>query len=162
MYPAIDTTALRAALARYATGVTIVTCLDAAGERMGLTANSFSALSLEPALVLWSLRRSSASLPAFESASHFAINVLAEEQLELSRRFSGRADDKFAAGDWREGWGGAPVLAGSAAVFECANDTRHVAGDHLLFIGRVLACQASASAPLVYQASHYHALGSRL
>src|SRR4029453_6985800 len=92
--------ALRPALGRFTTGVTIVTCVDGAGTRIGLTANSFSALSLEPPLVLWSLRRSSLSLQAFAGASYFAINVLAEGQVELSRRFASSAPDKFAEGAW--------------------------------------------------------------
>jgi len=162
--------ALRTALGRFATGVTIVTCLDAAGQRVGLTANSFGALSLEPPLVLWSLRRASPSLPAFESASHFAVNVLAEPQVELSRRFArpqapgatGTTADKFAEGGWSAGLGGAPVLAGCAAVFECERVAAHDGGDHRLFIGRVLRLADLAIAPLLFQGGHYHMLGEVL
>src|SRR5262245_17085857 len=111
--------ALRQALGRFTTGVTIVTCVDGAGTLVGLTATSFSALSLEPPLVLWSLRRASPSLTAFSAAPHFAINVLAEGQVDLSRRFASSVPDKFGAGPWAAGEGGAPVLAGCAAVFEC-------------------------------------------
>jgi flavin reductase (DIM6/NTAB) family NADH-FMN oxidoreductase RutF len=159
---AITAPALRQALGRFATGVTIVTCIDAAGQRIGLTANSFNALSLDPPLVLWSLRRTSASLPAFAAASHFAVNVLAEAQVDLSRRFAHSAADKFAEGQWSAGRFGVPVLAGCAAVFECAAESAQDAGDHVLFIGRVLAMIESAVPPLVFQAGHYRLLGEIL
>ena len=155
--------ALRTALGRFATGVAIITCVDATGQRIGLTANSFSALSLDPPLVLWSLRRSSLSLPGFAAAAHFAVNVLAESQVELSRRFaSSQVADKFAQGPWAAGVGGAPVLAGSAAVFECATERELDGGDHALFIGRVLRVSDLGVAPLLFQGGHYHMLGEVL
>jgi len=155
---------LRGALGRFATGVSIITCLDAAGARVGLTANSFGALSLAPPLVLWSLRKVSPSLPAFEVASHFAVNVLAETQVELSRRFAAPqvGKGKFDEGTWSVGLGGAPVLAGCAAVFECERVTTHEGGDHRLFIGRVLRLADIATAPLIFQGGHYHMLGEVL
>jgi flavin reductase (DIM6/NTAB) family NADH-FMN oxidoreductase RutF len=163
----LDTRALRNALGRFATGVTIVTCVDAAGERVGLTANSFNALSLEPPLVLWSLRRASPNLAAFEAASHFAVNVLAESQVELSRRFAAPwpaegAGGRFDEGSWSAGLGGAPVLAGCAAVFECERVMAHDGGDHRLFIGRVQRLADIATAPLVFQGGRYHMLGEVL
>jgi len=115
---------LRAALGRFATGVTIVTCRDAAGVAAGLTVNSFSALSLEPPLVLWSLRVESPSLPSFRAARHFAVNVLAEDQLDLARRFATGSAHKFDAGRWSPGQTGAPVLAGALAVLECERESR--------------------------------------
>lgn len=157
----VAATDLRAALGRFATGVTIVTCRDAAGQPAGLTVNSFNSLSLEPALVLWSLRSASPILPAFEGASHFAVNVLSEAQLELSRRFASPVHDRFTDVAWRHGLGGAPVLEGCAAVFECARERHLPAGDHVLFIGRVLAFAGEPLAPLVFQAGHYHQLGKR-
>lgn len=158
---------LRAALGRFATGVTIITCRTASGQRVGLTANSFASLSLEPPLVLWSLRRASPSLAAFEAASRFAVNVLAETQVDLSRRFAlpqagAGSADKFDEGHWTEGLGGAPVLAGCAAVFECERVAAHDGGDHRLFIGRVLRLADLAVAPLVFQGGHYHLLGEVL
>lgn len=153
---------LREALGRFATGVTIVTCLDPELGRVGLTANSFNALSLEPPLVLWSLRRQSAQMLAFARAEHFVVNVLAEDQLALSRRFASRRDDKFDEGDWLPGEGGAPVLAGCTAVFECETFSRQDAGDHVLFIGHVLALAQTALPPLAYHAGHYHGLGGAL
>ena len=149
---------LRQTLGRFVTGVTIVTCLDAAGERVGLTANSFNALSLDPPLVLWSLRQASASIAAFSQASHFAVNVLCEDQAELSRRFARSSQAKFDAGVWSAGHGGAPVLAGCVAVFECRRQSHQVAGDHVLFIGEVQRIAGSAAMPLVYHAGHYRQL----
>jgi len=159
---ALTPQALRGALGRFATGVTLITCRGADGAPVGLTANSFTSLSLDPPLVLWSLRRASASLPAFSAAPHFAVNVLAETQVDLSRRFASPQPDKFAEGAWGQGVGGVPVLAGCAAVFECETHAMHTVGDHTLFIGRVLACSESAVPPLVYQGGHYHLLGEVL
>lgn len=157
-----DTRALRVALGRYATGVTIVSCVDESGQRIGLTANSFAALSLTPALVLWSLRVQSPSLPAFQACGHFVVNVLAESQVDLSRRFAAPGEHKFNEGVWSAGLGQAPVLAGAAAVFECETVSHQVAGDHVLFIGRVVRFEQAALPPLVFQAGHYRMLGEVL
>ncbi len=153
---------LRQALGRFATGVTIMTCLDATGQRIGLTASSFNSLSLAPPLVLWSLRCASPSLLAFEQAGHFAINVLAETQVDLSRRFASAVPDKFEEGAWSAGLGGAPVLAGCAAVLECERYAVHDGGDHRLFVGQVLRCADLAVAPLLFQGGHYRVLGEVL
>ena len=158
----LDTRHFRNAMGRFTTGVTIVTCLDAAGQPVGLTANSFSSLSLEPPLLLWSLRSASPSMAAFEAAPRFAVNVLSESQVELSRRFASRSEDRFADLAWALGEHGAPVLSGCAAVFECETVSHQTAGDHRLFIGRVLACAESALPPLVFQAGHYRLLGEVL
>ncbi len=149
---------LRQALGRFVTGVTIVTCRDERGAPVGLTANSFNALSLDPPLVLWSLREASSTISAFTGASHFAINVLAADQVDLSRRFARPASAKFDAGEWTDGQGGAPLLAGCVAVFECRRRSHHAAGDHVLFIGEVERIGGSAATPLVYHAGHYRTL----
>ncbi|MEN9417438.1 MAG: hypothetical protein RI988_1058 [Pseudomonadota bacterium] len=153
---------LRQALGRFTTGVTIVTCVGSDGARTGLTVNSFNALSLEPALILWSLRLASPSLAAFMAAPHFAVNVLARDQLALSQRFARPTPDRFSGAAWQAGEGGAPVLAGCVASFECVRHAAHEAGDHMLFIGRVLRVHESAGAPLVYQGGAYRALGEPL
>lgn len=163
--PAIDAQHLRRALGRYTTGVTIITCVDSNGDRHGLTANSFSSLSLDPPLVLWSLRNASPSLAPFSVATHFAVNVLAEAQVELSRRFaSSRVErhERFEEGPWSSGLSGLPVLTGSAAVFECRTVSQQPAGDHVLFIGEVMACSEAALPPLVFQGGHYRLLGEVL
>ena len=158
----MDKRRLRTALGRFGTGVTIVSAVGEGGVWAGLTVSSFSSLSLEPPLVLWALRLDSASLPAFEHAPRVAVNVLAEEQLGLSRRFASHHEHRFGEGEWQLGAHGAPVLNGAVAVFECETVTRQDAGDHRLYIGRVLAFSEHAHAPLLYRSGHYHRLGSTL
>jgi flavin reductase (DIM6/NTAB) family NADH-FMN oxidoreductase RutF len=158
----LDTRTLRAALGAFATGVTVVTCRGAADTAIGLTVNSFNALSLDPPLVLWSLRLASPSLAAFDAARHFAINVLAEGQVEVSRRFALPMGQKFEEGQWHDGVHRVPVLGGSAAVFECEQISQQTAGDHRLYIGRVLKLQCQSVPPLVFHAGHYHLLGEVL
>lgn len=153
---------LRQALGRFATGVTIVTCLDARGQPVGLTANSFNALSLEPPLILWSLRLRSPSLAAFAEAPHFAVNVLADDQLALSQHFARPGADRFALGGWSSGLGGAPVLAGCVARFECELHASQEAGDHMLFIGRVRQAHDNGGEPLLFHGGRYRALGEAL
>jgi 3-hydroxy-9,10-secoandrosta-1,3,5(10)-triene-9,17-dione monooxygenase reductase component len=157
-----DARALRTALGAFATGVTIVSCRRADGEPVGLTVNSFNALSLDPPLVLWSLRLSSPSLAAFDAAGHFAVHVLGEAQVDLSRRFASPLPSKFDEGAWHEGLGGVPLLAGCAASFECERLSRQDAGDHRLYIGRVLRMQSQPVPPLVFHRGHYHLLGEVL
>ncbi len=152
----------RAAMGRFATGITVVTCCDAQGAWFGLTVNSFNALSLQPPLVLWSLRHASATLGAFVASPRFAVNVLAAHQSAVSHRFASAGDTKFAAASWHLGAHGAPLLNGCAAVFECETQSHQACGDHQLFIGRVLACGHTEQPPLLYSAGHYHRLGRRL
>jgi 3-hydroxy-9,10-secoandrosta-1,3,5(10)-triene-9,17-dione monooxygenase reductase component len=159
---AIDMPTLRQALGMFATGVTVVTCRTAGGQAVGLTVNSFNALSLSPPLVLWSLRLASPSLAAFDEATHFAINVLAEGQVDVSRRFASPVAQKFDEGLWHEGVHRLPVLAGSAAVIECERASLQTAGDHRLYIGQVLKLQSQPVPPLVFHSGRYHLLGEVL
>jgi flavin reductase (DIM6/NTAB) family NADH-FMN oxidoreductase RutF len=159
---AVELRALRVALGGFATGVTLVTCRTAHGKPVGLTVNSFNALSLEPPLVLWSLRLASPSLAAFDAASHFAINVLAEGQVDLSRRFASQTAGKFDEGLWHEGLEALPLLSGCPTTLECERVSRQDAGDHRLYIGRVLRAQSQAVPPLVFHRGHYHLLGEVL
>ena len=147
----------RMALGMFATGVTIVTARTAEGELMGLTANSFNSVSLDPPLVLWSLARAAASLPAFSTGSHYAINILAADQRDLARRFAARDVDRFADVEFFEGVGGAPLLAGAAATFECFNRSRYEEGDHVIFVGEVEHCSHRAGAsPLLFHGGKYY------
>lgn len=159
---ALDAQHLRLALGRFSTGVTIITCIDSQGQRVGLTANSFNSLSLDPPLVLWSLRVSSTNLPLYSAAGRFAINVLSEAQVDLSRRFASNLAAKFDEGLWGQGAAGVPVLAGCAASFECELASHQAAGDHRLYFGRVLAAHAQPLAPLLYHGGRYHLLGEIL
>jgi flavin reductase (DIM6/NTAB) family NADH-FMN oxidoreductase RutF len=154
--PTFSTADFRTALGMFATGVTIVTARGADGAPVGLTANSFNSVSLEPPLVLWSLARSAGSMPAFERGSHYAINILAADQHTLAERFASKALDRFADLAFRAGAGGAPILDGAAAVFECFNRSRYEEGDHVIFVGEVERCFARPGAqPLIFHGGRY-------
>ena len=149
---------LRNAFARFATGVTVVTARIPDAPPVGVTVNSFTSVSLDPPLILWSLSRKARSLPVFLAASHFSINVLSEEQQALSERFAGSVEDRFDGVDWTTGATGAPLLSGCLAGFECLNSKHMEAGDHALFIGSVERYHSRAGAPLLFFASRYGAL----
>lgn len=133
----IDPRAFRQCLGQFATGVTVITTRSG-GQNVGVTANSFSSLSLDPPLVLWSIGRKSRSFEAFRSAGHFAINILAAGQVDISQRFSSTAEDKFDGVGWEPGITGVPILDGVIGYFECRSEMVHDAGDHILLVGRVL------------------------
>ena len=128
---------LRSALGAFATGVTIVTTRSRDGKLHGMTANSFTSVSLNPPLVLWSSSLYAQSLPAFQEGTHFLVNILAYDQIELSNKFARTHDNKFTEIDHMIPECGAPVLIGAAAHFECRNEYRHYGGDHIIFIGHV-------------------------
>jgi flavin reductase (DIM6/NTAB) family NADH-FMN oxidoreductase RutF len=128
---------LRNALGAFATGVTIITTRDREGKLHGMTANSFSSVSLAPPLVLWSASLYAQSLPAFQEGNHFVVNILAYDQIELSNSFAKQSDDKFINVGHIIAESGAPVIIGAAAHFECRNEFRHYGGDHIIFIGHV-------------------------
>jgi flavin reductase (DIM6/NTAB) family NADH-FMN oxidoreductase RutF len=151
----MDQRALRAALGRFTTGVTIITARAPDGDLVGLTANSFSALSLDPPLVLWSLRLASTQLAAFAHASHFAVNVLTASQRALGDHFARPGEDRFAGLDWQPGRGGAPVFADVLASFECRTMRTLELGDHLLFIGEVERVAFVDGKPLIYGCGRY-------
>jgi flavin reductase (DIM6/NTAB) family NADH-FMN oxidoreductase RutF len=154
--PSFSSADFRAALGMFATGVTIVTARGVGGAPVGLTANSFNSVSLEPPLVLWSLARSAGSMPAFARGSHYAINILAADQHLLAERFATKAADRFADLVFRAGAGGAPLLDGAAAVFECFNRSRYEEGDHVIFVGEVERCSWRAGAqPLIFHGGRY-------
>jgi flavin reductase (DIM6/NTAB) family NADH-FMN oxidoreductase RutF len=147
----------RAALGMFATGVTIVTARKASGELVGLTASSFNSVSLEPPLVLWSLGRSAASMPALSTGLHYAINVLAADQKDLAERFAGRREDRWSGVDFVDGPCGAPLLKGAAASFECFNRSRYEEGDHVIFVGEVERCaRRQGASPLLYHGGKFY------
>ena len=149
----------RDTLGMFPTGVTVITACSASGEPLGLTVSSFNSVSLAPPLVVWSLSGHLPSVPIFESAAVYAINVLAEDQQELSQRFASRSDDKFAGLDFTPGLDGVPLLAGCCAWFECRQFARHSGGDHVVFIGEVLRFERQADKkPLVFQGGAYRRL----
>ncbi len=141
----------------FATGVTIVTARDAQGQLIGLTANSFNSVSLDPPLVLWSLSRAAASMPAFANGSHYAINVLAADQKALAEQFAARGLDRWLGVVHSPGISDAPVLAGCAATFECFNRSRYEEGDHVIFVGEVERCsQRAGIPPLLYHGGRFY------
>jgi 3-hydroxy-9,10-secoandrosta-1,3,5(10)-triene-9,17-dione monooxygenase reductase component len=152
---AVTNSQFRRALGAFATGVTIVTTRDAAGQDIGLTASSFNSVSLNPPMVLWSLSRQSLSLPAFVGAEHFAVHVLAATQDDLAQRFATRGADKFAALVIERGPGGIPLLDGCAARFQCRTAYRYEGGDHVIFVGAVVAFDQFDRAPLVFHGGEY-------
>jgi len=154
-----DKTALRHALGAFATGVTIVTARAVDGSPAGFTANSFTSVSLEPPLLLVCLAHTAAGYRIFCEAESFAVNVLEASQEETARRFATRGADKFGATDWRPGRQGAPLIAGSLAVFDCAMHERLTAGDHDILMGRVIGFQRHEGAALVYHQGNFRALG---
>ncbi|GAA5175232.1 flavin reductase family protein [Niveibacterium umoris] len=156
--PEFDTLAFRRALGEFATGITVVTARTPEGRRVGLTVNSFNSVSLSPPLVLWSLARHLPVMDDFLRCSHYAINVLASHQHPLSQRFATRSEDKFVDLDVGEGIGGAPLLHGCCAWFECRNGIRHDGGDHVIFIGEVERFERGGGEPLIYHAGRYRYL----
>jgi len=151
--------ALRQVLGSYPTGVAIVTTRAADGRPVGLTINSFASLSLEPALVLWSLVDRSPSLEAFRDAPHFAISVLGSDQQAVAQRFATAGlPEKFDGVPVREAPEGLPVIDGSLAVLVCAVERCTPAGDHLLFMGRVLRMDRREGKPLVFHGGRFAAI----
>jgi flavin reductase (DIM6/NTAB) family NADH-FMN oxidoreductase RutF len=145
----------RRTLGQFATGVTIVTTCAADGQRVGLTVNAFTSVSLDPPLVLWCLRREAASVPPFLAAARFAINVLALDQAAVAQRFATRHADRFAGVDWRAGPGGLPLLNGAIAHFVCRSVAREAGGDHLIFIGAVEHYERFDGEPLAFHGGEY-------
>jgi flavin reductase (DIM6/NTAB) family NADH-FMN oxidoreductase RutF len=132
-----DPRTLRDALGCFATGVTVVTCLDDRGRPVGLTANSFTSLSLEPPLLLVCVAKAAASAEPLGQARHFAVNVLQTQQQPASITFSTRVEDRFGCTPWSMGEHGVPVLLDSLSVFECSHHAIHDGGDHFILVGEV-------------------------
>ncbi|CAM8672618.1 alpha/beta fold hydrolase [Sphingobium sp.] len=154
-----DSRTLRDALGCFATGVTVVTTLDRDGNPVGLTANSFTSVSLDPPLLLVCLANGAGSLPAFLAASHFVVNVLHIGQQPVSGRFASRTEDRFGQTDCEIWDSGVPVIRHSLASFECARDTVHDAGDHKILVGRVQRVQFEPHRdPLLYFRGKYRRL----
>lgn len=145
---------LRGALGRFATGVAIVTTHASSGP-VGLTINSFSSVSLDPPLVLWSLRKDSSSLAEFAQATHYAINVLAVEQEALAKQFASKIQNKFDGVRCEPGISGAPVLSGCLAQFECRLAQSIECGDHIILIGEVEQARFGDAQPLLFYAGSF-------
>ncbi len=141
----------------FATGVTIVTARTPAGVLVGLTANSFNSVSLNPPLVLWSLAQAAGSMAALSTGSHYAINILAADQKDLAERFASGRADRWQGVAYTDGASGAPLLDGAAASFECFNRSRYEEGDHVIFVGEVERCSHRAgAAPLLFHGGRFY------
>lgn len=134
--PLTDSRAFRRCLGQYPTGVTVITARH--GDRLvGMTVNSFASVSLDPPLILWSIRRESKNVDAYKDAGHFAVNVLAHDQVQVSQWFGNGHPEKFERVSWEAGLGGAPLIHGAVAQLECRRVSLQEAGDHLILIGEV-------------------------
>ena len=157
---AIDPLRFRQLLGCFPTGVAIITTCTAAGEPVGLTCNSFSSVSLEPPLVLFSLRKASRLVDVFATAPGFAINILSQSQDALSGRFaSSKIADKFEGVAWHAGVSGWPVIDQCLASFECSRHALHDGGDHIILVGRVMKAMFEPRRdPLLYFRGKYRRL----
>ena len=154
--PRVDPAELRKACGGFATGVTVITSVGRRNELIGMTANSFSAVSLEPPLVLFSLMRHSYSWRAFLSARHFAVNVLSTAQAGLSDRFARPLQDKWDGVGYQTWDSGCPILDDCLANLECEYEYTHDGGDHVIFVGRVLRMAINPELePLVFFRGRY-------
>jgi flavin reductase (DIM6/NTAB) family NADH-FMN oxidoreductase RutF len=162
--PDFETPHFKQALSRFATGVTVITTFapgarkgdSASSSFVGITASSFNSVSLTPPLVLWSLGQGASSAPLFHAGTHYVVNVLAVDQLDVCHRFASGQGDRFANTDYSLGQAGLPILKGSLAWFECHNRSRYEEGDHVIFVGEVERCDFSdGTAPLVYQGGQF-------
>ncbi len=145
----------RKCLAQFATGVTVVTCAGKIGENYGVTANSFSSVSLDPPLVLWNIAKNSKSVQGYLKAEYFAINILAKDQEALSQTFAQSKTDLFNDIDHYPGKYGAPLLEGAIASLECRMHTIHDCGDHYIIIGEVIDYYVKKGEPLVFFDGQY-------
>lgn len=158
----IDPRALRDVLGCYATGVAVVTGIGDEGKPVGMTINSFSALSLDPPLILWSIGLETPSRSAFDSHAGFAINMMCAASKDLSLHFAKPSEDKFAGIDWTAGHHGVPVLTGALATLECEVEDKIISGDHQIYIGRVLRIDRTDREPLLFHRGKFASLGELL
>lgn len=159
--PAVDPQELRRVLGAFATGVTVMTTRTGDGECLGSTVSSFNSVSLDPPLILFSLARTAQAFAAWEAADAFAVNILAEDQTEVSNRFARAMTDKWNGVAIDDGPAtGSPLLPGALATMECRHWAHYDGGDHLIIVGRVVALQSPAGneRPLVFYGSRYRSL----
>lgn len=154
-----DPRELRNAFGTFATGVTVVTTVDAEGSPRGFTANSFSSVSLDPPLVSVCIANRAGSFPAFSACRNFAVNILSDAQEEVSNAFASPTGRRFEAVSWHSGTTGSPLLAGTVAWFDCETHDTVQAGDHLILIGRVADYAQTAANPLGYCRGAYVRFG---
>ncbi len=160
----IDALTFRRAMGRFATGVTIMTTRGVDGLAVGVTVNSFCSVSLDPPLVLFCLDRTATTFAAFEAADHYVVNVLRDDQQDLSEAFAGAGKEH----QWGElsvtdGTGGCPILSDCLASIDCAIEQRYDGGDHVILVGRVLRLTGNpaSGSPLLYFGGRYARLDGK-
>ncbi|MCK4108405.1 flavin reductase family protein [Acinetobacter radioresistens] len=151
----LEPRSLRQLLGQYATGITVVTALDVNQRKIGMTANSFTSVSLDPPLILWNIAKSATHFEDFKQAEYFAINILNEDQYLESKHFSKSADDKFEGLDDVDEYMGIPILNKSLTTFVCRQYELHEAGDHYIIVGQIEACRNQMGNPLVFHNGQY-------
>jgi len=155
---ALDAREIRNVMAHFATGVTVITTNDITGKPFGLTVNSFTSLSLNPPLVVVCVDKTVDCYSCFDESKVFAVNVLSEDQEELSRRFATKGIEKFAGIQWRMGEYGSPLLDGVIGTIECKVTRSYEGGDHTIFLGEILSATAKGDRPLLFFKGKYHRL----
>ena len=149
-----DSASFRAVLGHFATGITVITAMDGE-EPVGLAANSFSSVSLDPPFVLFCPAKTSSTWPRIQRSGHFTVNVLDEHQEHVSQLFATPGADRFGQIGWRIGCQG-PILEDVHAHLDCTIEAEHDAGDHLIVVGRVQALGLTADAgPLLFYRGRY-------
>ncbi len=158
----VDRTSLRQALGCFATGVAVITTLGEWDAPVGLTVNSFSSVSLDPPLILWSLSSKAPSFSAFQCHDGFAVNIMSADAKGLAQRFARPSPNKFAGVAWRSGLLGVPLLNDVVATFECRTESRISKGDHEIYIGKVERFSRTDRNPLVFHRGGFTTLGETL
>ena len=153
--PDFNSELLRKALGCYPTGVIVVTTLGDNGSPVGITVNSFSSVSLDPPLILWSIALTAPSLGAFRTHSGFTINILSEEQKALGLQFARPSENKFEGVDWHKGYADTPVINNSLAVLQCKTYRRYEGGDHEIHLGEVQKINFNDQEPLVFHRGQF-------
>lgn len=151
-----DKKQLRGLLGQFATGVTVVTTTGQDGRKIGMTANSFTSVSLEPPLILWNIAKTATHLEDFRECEHFAINILNEQQEQTSNHFARSASDKFNSIDQVEEILGVPVLSDALATLVCKSYQWVEAGDHYIILGQIEHCSINSGKPLLFHNGKYH------
>lgn len=146
---------LRRILGHFATGVTVITTKDKKGTPFGFTANAFTSLSLNPPLVLVCVDKTVKCYSCFDESKLFAVNILAEGQEDISRRFATKGIEKFAGVKWRKSKNGLALLDGALAYIECKVTRSHEGGDHTIYVGKILKATASGDRPLLFFKGKY-------
>ena len=158
MSHSLDPRELRNAFGTFATGITVITTKGRDGNDYGLTANSFSSVSLDPPLLLWCLGKQTDCYDAFQNAEYYAVHILADTQQDLSNTFASKGADKFAGLNVERGPGDIPMLSGAVTRFVCKSAHQYPGGDHIIHVGEVMAVSSAEGKPLLFHKGKYETL----